>query len=255
MPTLPFTTSTPAQGVSRRTIAKGAAWSIPAIIMASPAPAIASSQCESSTTEWPAEGAGVITSNGISVSAVALGRTHQRLGNMTVARPQFALPNTQNNAFTTAIFLWQTKDNSKGQRITLTIPAGVTCAKFYLSNIDSGRDLGQYRDVVEFDTPGVTMRAVQEDGSDRLVIDNSKQIAMQDNSVTPNKGDSSYPIFKSPRGTVECTWSTENPDQPHTIVFRYYNGLKPLSPNNVNANSMMLLISNITTQSGNNCSC
>ena len=202
----------PSRSVSRRTIVKGAAWSVPAIALAAAAPAFAASQCLPAVIDWNAFADGttpgtisvpgttpaltatisVAYSSGSSPSATSGKVVDGPQGGVTgrYYRVEFA-PARQNNAAT----------------VTITFNRPVRDLRFTILDIDATTG---YRDQVVVTTPGFSyQRAAKVIGSG-TTADPFRMSAPLAN-IAPTSSDGNVQLaWAGPLSTISFTYSQPN---------------------------------------------
>lgn len=155
--------------VTRRNVAKGAAWSIPAVTMGLPSAAIAASgTCAYSTAVWNTSTS--MTSTGGSTTATAspggvtITTSTVRNGSTNLRTAYAAGEGNFNTASVSVseragsgwLVLSQDRNNAAGQTVTVTFSQPVYCVSFYVNDIDTQfyGSTSKYRDNVT--VPGFT---------------------------------------------------------------------------------------------------
>lgn len=126
-------------GLSRRTVVRGAAWSVPVVSMAATAPAFAASPCAAVTLVWSTLGSGnVFTSTSIGGVTVTL-----TLSGMTSANNNRTISTTATGGQTSNLRFYSTADNNSSQTATFSFtrngqPVSVLNLGFSFLDVDSG---------------------------------------------------------------------------------------------------------------------
>ncbi|WP_210649280.1 hypothetical protein [Nocardioides sp. SYSU D00065] len=148
--------TTPLAGVrtSRRSLVRGAAWTVPVVAVATTAPAFAASPCASTTIVWSAVGSSgstfvSTTSGGVVVTLTVSGQT-TALNNRTIS-------NVQTGGQSSNLRFYSTSANNSAQTATFTFtrngqPVDVINLRFSFLDIDSGG--ANWDDRVTVNTPG-----------------------------------------------------------------------------------------------------
>lgn len=233
--------------VSRRTLAAGAAWSLPVIAAAAAAPAYAASpSCDPVSADWNVSASGQISAsatNGVTATTRANGSTYLRTStNLSTA----TITNGVKNG--TYLLLDQAKNNSSGQTVTLTFPQPVYCVTFYVNDIDTEyrSNASKYQDVVS--VPGFTPSTLPE-SSANLTITGSTVTSTR-TATSSNMTTWEYPNTTSAAGLVKYTAS--GPLSSFSLTFS--NSIAGTGTG-VGDNQQQVYISGMTYKLGANCTC
>lgn len=127
---------------SRRSVVRGAAWSVPVVSMAATAPAFAASPCAKSTIVWSSLGRSGTTFTSTSISGVTVTLT---LSGATTAAGNRTISTTQTGGQSSVLRFYSTSTNNSSQTATFSFtrtsngqPVNVTNLSFSFLDIDSG---------------------------------------------------------------------------------------------------------------------
>lgn len=209
--------SAPTSGISRRTLVKGAAWAVPAIAIAAPAPAFAASGC-TPTTSFDDLRVGASPSTIVFLpSGVTAGLKYasNSQGNDSTPGGTGQVAQTSTNPSWKYIEIEMVEQLTVGEWVTMTITLSqaVSGLSFILHDID--KVSGQWEDRVEILTPGFTFQ----------LGNNVQGAGTAANPFNPiSWGDT--PI-DSGRGDVRLTWA----GSVQQVVIKYIAGITGNSGN------------------------
>lgn len=231
--------------VSRRTLAAGAAWSLPVIAAAAATPAYAASpSCDQVSADWITQGTGNSTaraSNGVLATTTANGQTRLRSPNFSTE--------TVSNGVKNGIYLTleQSGVNSAGQTVTITCPQPVHCLSFYINDFDTQYMAGNNKYSYEVSVPGFTAAAVQQ---------SSANLAISGGTVKPVRDASSSAVGED-LANLTCNrglarFAAVGPLSSFSLTYRNVIGNSRTS---LAQNIQQVYISGMTYKLGANCPC
>lgn len=204
---MPSTTDS-SMRVGRRALVRGAAWSVPVVVLAAPAPAFAASPCARTTLSWDTRADGSkftsATVGGVLVSLVLSGASS--------AADNAEVTSTVTGGMSKVLRFYDLSVDNTSQTIKFTFSKVVRGLAFTLSDIDKN----SWEDIVVINTAGYTYTrgsALQGTGSAGAPF----QAANGQNSGVPGS---------SPNGNVNLTWAGDVTQ----VSFTYSQG-------NVNGNA------------------
>lgn len=230
--------------LSRRQIAKGVAWTVPAVTLGAPSAFAATSRpCVFTTATWTSTTAPTSASGtgGITATASANSGTTLHSDNLAV-RP---ITNGTPLAGSGWIVLNQSNKNATGQTVTIKLPVTAYCVTFYINDIDTQytTNTNHYRDQVQ--VPGFTATA-----NNPAVVTVSGDTATATNTATSSSANTwEWDNTNSAEGMVKFT-----APGPLTTFTVTYSNRNPGNPSGINDNTQQVYISPIQYSTGD-CAC
>lgn len=243
--------------ITRRTVAKGTAWSAPALMLASATPAVAGSRaCAPVTAVWTASAtrsSGATNQAGVAATSTFFG------GASGVNNSNFtgqSAPAASKYANQNWLMLNQYSDSTTsgwGQNVVITFPQPVYCVSFLVTDIDTQMSpsglftnyTGSYKDAVT--VAGFT--AVAQDPSNTSV---NGSTATPTHTATTSGSPYEWSTVGDRRGTV--VYSAPGPITTITLTYRNTNPTRPDLLTGVPNNNQQVYISPIQ-YSTSNCAC
>lgn len=236
--------------ISRRTLAKGAAWSVPVVAAAATAPAYAASRpCTYTTLNWNTRvsaTSATTTVPGVTATATLRGGTRADTGYSNMFPETLTIGSFPEYSGSKWLRLATGGANSQGETITVSgFSAPIYCVSFYIQDIDTqySSASNRYRDAVSVTgfTASTSSQYVAASGS----------TATSSTTATSTSSSGSWSYTSSTNGLAKFTYTSSTGLS--SITINYTN---PVAGSNsgVNDNNMQVWVSPIK-YSTNPCNC